>query len=118
MTRRNWLTLGLLAALMLGVTNMITTLISTINGKEGIEANQVEIERIERTIDRVLKNEHVCSETNRGAPCRALFYRIRTGLSYVERRLAACDVLSGMGRYGAPTRRDLRCAPPPGGYPP
>lgn len=43
-------------------------------------------------IKKVLVTEKVCSDTNRGPPCRALYERVQRDMSLKQRKQRACDV--------------------------
>jgi hypothetical protein len=44
------------------------------------------------TFQERIRRERVCTESNRGAPCRALFQRLAEDLSVEQRLLLACEV--------------------------
>lgn len=116
---RRWVEWCAVTALALSVIGAFTILANTFLTDERLTENSANIEAVERVIQRQFKNEVVCSESYRGPPCRALYYRIRSSIGPEERRLLVCDALQVTDTpEDRRTRRRLRCPLPPGGYAP
>jgi CHASE1-domain containing sensor protein len=60
------------------------------------------------TFQERIRKERVCTESNRGDPCRALFQRLAEDLSAEQRLALACEV----GRYLQLPEYKVFCVPP------
>ena len=73
-----------------------------------VDRNSREVTRIQA----VLFSEKVCSDSNRGAACRALFDRLAESLSDNQRLRAACSMLAVLDLEETDAlRRKAGCSP-------
>jgi hypothetical protein len=77
--------------------------------RQQTEHNSREIEQVRR----LLVSEKVCSLSNQGEACRALFNRLAVNLSEAQRFRLACDVLAPLDIPDAVRwAREADCPPP------